>query len=197
MRPLFPDENLNFRLITLKEPLKREMIIYLENEASNTPLKPPSRLARIQVVRALQLFELIVDLDSNTIVTSDHLKGRHSYIDSDYMQQVEASCIADGSVQAEIAKLNLPSEATVYVEAWAYATDGENDMSERTTMVSLYFCYITLWSITCYTLPIYHYPLLYILIYYLSPITCSFVYCFLLFISFSLFILIIFNMTFL
>ena len=83
-----------------------------------------------------QLFELIVDIDAAKVVTNQYLKGKHSYIDSDYMTQVEAACIADEQVQNEISKLDLPPEAKVVVEAWAYATDGMNDMSERTTMVS-------------------------------------------------------------
>lgn len=138
VRPLF-QQDVNFRVITLKEPLKKDMVAYLDKEHRKQPAVPPPREARVQVVVQVeknQLFELIVDIDAAKVVTNQYLKGKHSYIDSDYMTQVEAACIADEQVQNEISKLDLPPEAKVVVEAWAYATDGMNDMSERTTMVS-------------------------------------------------------------
>ena len=132
----------NFRFITLKEPLKKRMVSYLEclhANKSTTDVKPP-REARVQVVISPsgvnQLYELIVDLGDGRIIKEEHLIGKHSYIDSAYMQEVEAACMADSQVQAEIEKLKIPDGATVCVEPWAYATDGVEDMSKRTTMVS-------------------------------------------------------------
>lgn len=118
------------------------MIPYLEKEHRRQPVgHVPTRYARVEVVvkggrGENQLFELIVDLDSDKVVQKQHQKGKHSYIDSDYMQEVERACLADEGVKAEIKTLNLPPEATVVVEAWAYATDGMNDMTDRLTMVS-------------------------------------------------------------
>lgn len=83
-----------------------------------------------------RLFDLNVDLDSNKIITEMELHGKHSHIDSGYMGEVEAVCLADSRVQEEIKLLDLPEGSTVIVEPWAYATDGMNDMTERTTMVS-------------------------------------------------------------
>lgn len=82
-----------------------------------------------------EMVELLIDLDAASVVKKEHLVGKHPYIDSAYMQAVEKACRADPRVQAEIEKLKLPSGATVVIEPWAYATDGMNDMSERTTMV--------------------------------------------------------------
>lgn len=142
VRPLFCEHSINFRVITLKEPLKWEMIKYLEEEhASGRPqlLQPPPRQARCQVIVTKlgksEFRELTVNLDESTIASNTHLPGRHSYIDSQYVQAVEKACRADPRVQHEIDTLKLPENARVIVEAWAYATDGENDMSERTTMV--------------------------------------------------------------
>lgn len=103
----------------------------------------PTRHARIEVVvqgsgSENHLFEIIVDLDADKVVQKQYLEGKHSYIDSDYMQAVEKACLADENVQTEIRSLNLPAEATVVVEAWAYATDGLNDMTERLTMASIF-----------------------------------------------------------
>lgn len=118
------------------------MIPYLEQEHLGQEVSHvPTRHARIEVVvqgsgGENQLFEIIVDLDVDKVVQKQHLEGKHSYIDSDYMQAVEKACLADENVQTEIRSLNLPAEATVVVEAWAYATDGLNDMTERLTMAS-------------------------------------------------------------
>lgn len=102
--------------------------------------KRPTRIARVQVVlpgdSAARFVELWVDLDQAVIIKKEYLVGKHPYIDSDYMQAVEKVCIEDPRIQEQIALLELPPGATVIVEAWAYATDGLNDMSQRTTMVS-------------------------------------------------------------
>lgn len=130
-------------MITLKEPAKAEMVPFLENQG-DVVSKRPTRMARVQVsVREgdrNKFIELWVDLDHSSILKNEHLIGKHPYIDSDYMQAVEKSCMADPRIQEQISHLQLPDGATVIVEAWAYATDGTNDMSQRTTMVS----YITM-----------------------------------------------------
>ncbi|THC91015.1 hypothetical protein EYZ11_009523 [Aspergillus tanneri] len=143
VRHALPGENPNFRFITLKEPQKQDMIQFLEREHCHLPLYAhPPRVARVQVVvqgsGSTNLVELLVDLDSSTIIKQDDLVGKHSYIDSAYMQSVEKACMADERVQQEIQKLDLPIGASVIVEPWAYATDGMNDMSDRTTMCWFY-----------------------------------------------------------
>lgn len=127
----------NFRYITLQEPPKREAVPYLETPTSELR---PARTARVQIIipendKTHALQELIVDLDNNTVVKKIPLKGKHSYIDPEFMQAVEKVCLADEQVQTEIAKLHLPSGSTVCVEPWAYATDGMNDMTQRVSMV--------------------------------------------------------------
>lgn len=141
IRPRYSEHQINFRVITLKEPSKCQMIKYLdaEHESTAVPPQPPCRLARCQIIVTRQgrteFRELIVNLNECAITSDTHLVGKHSYIDSDYMQAVEKACRADPRVQKQIDTLKLPDNAHVIVEAWAYATDGENDMTERTTMV--------------------------------------------------------------
>lgn len=141
VRREFPAQTPNFRVITLKEPAKGQMIPFLndQNRGGNSS-KRPARTARVQVVLpddwAARFVELWVDLDRAVITKKEHLVGKHPYIDSDYMQAVEKACIEDPRIQEQIALLELPAGATVIVEAWAYATDGLNDMSQRTTMAS-------------------------------------------------------------
>ena len=102
----------------------------------------PARVARVQLVirsdqGSNQLIELLVDLGQAAVINQQNMVGKHSYIDSAYMKAVERACIADERVKMEIRSLELPTGATVCVEPWAYATDGMNDMSERTTMVGI------------------------------------------------------------
>lgn len=111
-----------------------------QDQNQNGVEKPP-RCARVQVVLLEgegpgQLYDLLVDLDQSKVVKKEHLPGKHSHIDSGYMRAVEEACRNDPRVQAEIEKLNLPTDSTVCIEPWAYATDGEIDTSQRTTMVS-------------------------------------------------------------
>lgn len=121
---------MNFRVITLKEPPKSELIMYLEAEhRRDHALLDLSRCARVEVLvknskGANGLVELVVDIDEEVVVKQQHLEGKHSYIDSAYMKEVEEACIADPKVQAEIETLDLPEGASVIIEPWAYATDG-------------------------------------------------------------------------
>lgn len=117
------------------------MVQFLEKEHRRQTIgEIPARRARVEVVvkgvnDSNELFELVVDLDTDTVSSKKHLKGKHSYIDADFMKSVEAACLANEEVQAEIRTLKLPTGATVVVEPWAYATDGMNDMTQRVTMV--------------------------------------------------------------
>ncbi|KAE8341812.1 hypothetical protein BDV24DRAFT_150924 [Aspergillus arachidicola] len=142
-RSALPRESPIFRVITLKEPPKQGMIHFLDKEHSGQPLDVrPTRVARVQVVTRSEsknkLIELLIDLDHAAVIKQEHLAGKHSYIDSEYMKSVEQACLADARIQEEIKKLKLPTGATVIVEPWAYATDGMNDMSERLSMCWFY-----------------------------------------------------------
>ncbi|KAJ5127146.1 hypothetical protein N7448_007925 [Penicillium atrosanguineum] len=139
-----PGKSPNFRVITLQEPRKSEMIPFLEKEHfGQSQISRPVRTARVQVtVRgdsgAIEMIELFVDIHSASVIKKEHLAGKHPYIDSAYMQAAEKACRADPRVQAEIEKLKLPLDAMVVIEPWAYATDGMSEMTERTTMCYFY-----------------------------------------------------------
>ena len=83
------------------------------------------------------LFELLVDLDQGKVVAKQHHAGKHSYIDTEFMKSVEKACLADEGVKEQVSTLELPEGSQVVVEPWAYATDGENDMRRRVSMVSV------------------------------------------------------------
>ncbi|EKG20927.1 Copper amine oxidase [Macrophomina phaseolina MS6] len=139
-----PGAKIVFRVITLREPPKQQMTAFLEAEHAGSS-RPPTlaRVAKVQAyvgsVGAKAMFtEFLVNLGGKSILSKKELPGKHSYIDADYMRQVEKACLADPKVLEEIQSLKLPDGATVVVEPWAYATDGMNDMSERTTMCWFY-----------------------------------------------------------
>ncbi|KAF9871482.1 copper amine oxidase [Colletotrichum karsti] len=130
------NEQIFFRAISLAEPPKNEMVEFLDGEHSGSQdLSYPPRRARVQAYINKTLHELIVNLDTASISSKAPLEGRHSYIDTEYMAQVAAACLADSRIQREIETLKLPEGATVVVEPWAYATDGMKDMQDRWTMV--------------------------------------------------------------
>lgn len=151
VRPHFGQhQNVNFRVVTLQEPPKKPMLFFMENP---TPENTPARSARVDVLLGrpvekneesneeeeeehFALFEFLVDLDQGKVVGKQHHRGRHSYIDTEFMKSVERACLADEGVREQVRGLGLPEGAEVVVEPWAYATDGEGDMRRRVTMVS-------------------------------------------------------------
>ena len=111
-----------------------------EEQQSASAIQRPSRTARVQIVIQNssgpdELYELIIDLEMASVTEQHFLEGKHSFTDAAYMEAVEKVCMSDEDVQKEIRLLELPSDATVIVEPWTYATDGMNDMSQRTSMV--------------------------------------------------------------
>ncbi|CAI4212045.1 unnamed protein product [Parascedosporium putredinis] len=142
VRQHLPGCDLNFRAITLREPPKHEALVFLEQEkAGVSGASLPPRCASVQLLKSKQedgprriLVDLIVNLDKGTVLSEEVQEGKHTFIDPDFMQQVEAVCLADARIQAEIRKLELPEGATVCVEPWSYATDGMEDMAQRITM---------------------------------------------------------------
>ena len=141
VRPHFGSQEPSFRVITLQEPPKKDMILFLGSEHGEGSIDhTPTRCARVEVVIKLSeednaLFELLVDLDHDKVLAKQHQRGKHSHADTTFMHQVEAACLADKKVQEQICVLDLPEGSSVIVEPWTYATDGENDMGRRLSMV--------------------------------------------------------------
>ena len=133
-----PSADLIFRVITLWEPPKAEMIPFLDAEhgGKETP-KAPARAAKVQAYVNKAFSEFKIDLDQQAVLGEESLHSRHSHIDADYMRKAELACMANPRVKEQIAALKLPEGATVVVEPWTYGTDGMNDMAERMTMVCL------------------------------------------------------------
>ncbi|GAB1312465.1 hypothetical protein MFIFM68171_02675 [Madurella fahalii] len=131
--------NIIFRIITLWEPPKADMVPFLDMEHGgiNTP-EPPARLAKVQAYVGKTFKEYKVNLNKRAVQSEVKLENRHSHIDGDYMRKAEAACMADPRVKEQVAALKLPEGAIVVVEPWTYGTDGLNDMSKRVTMCWFY-----------------------------------------------------------
>lgn len=141
VRKAFSDGETYFRFITLAEPPKEEMILFLdaEHKGHSSAIRPP-RLATVQVFLGAKrdsehFYELRVNVASGEIVHNERLLGRHPHVDGDDMIETEAACLKDPRVQTAIKDLQLPDGAMVKIEPWTYATDGMNDMSQKITMV--------------------------------------------------------------
>ncbi|EXJ55847.1 primary-amine oxidase [Cladophialophora yegresii CBS 114405] len=144
VRKAFPDSEAYFRVITLAEPPKEEMMVFLDAEHEGQPVgKRPARLATVQVFFGAKrdsehFYELKVNVDSGEIVHKEQLAGRHPHVDGNDMVKTETACLNDPRVQAAIKDMQLPDGAVVKIEPWTYATDGMNDMSQKITMCYFY-----------------------------------------------------------
>ncbi|KAK5275008.1 hypothetical protein LTR99_004281 [Exophiala xenobiotica] len=143
VRDAFPGKDAYFRVITLLEPPKVEMIPFLEAEhGGQQPTSIPARLARVETFLgpkdSSHYYQLKVDVNSGNIVDQKQLIGCHPHVDADDMQMVERECLNDPEVQSAIKAMQLPDGAIVKIEPWTYATDGMNDMSQKITMCYFY-----------------------------------------------------------
>ncbi|KAK4157368.1 copper amine oxidase [Chaetomidium leptoderma] len=134
-----PGSDIIFRVITLWEPPKAEMVVFLDMEhgGKETP-KSPARVAKVQAHVNKTFSEFKVDLGQQAVVSHETLHGRHSHIDGEYMRKAELACMADARVKEQVASLDLPEGATVVVESWTYGPDGMNDITKRMTMCWFY-----------------------------------------------------------
>ncbi|CAI6331814.1 unnamed protein product [Periconia digitata] len=131
-------EKVLFRVITLVEPAKKELISFLDAEHSGSAAPHVTRKAMVHAYIGKAFHEIFVNVDKTEIISHEILRGKHSHVDAAYMAQVEDACLQDDKVQAEIKALELPEGALVIVEPWTYATDGMNDMNSRITMCWFY-----------------------------------------------------------
>ncbi|PGH18130.1 hypothetical protein AJ79_00758 [Helicocarpus griseus UAMH5409] len=147
IKDAYPGHNVIFRVVTLAEPSKAQMIPYLQAERlAVSSSKPPAVVPRPRRIAHVQFYlgdssdfrEVRVDLGSGERLEESKLEGKHSYLDETLMQACEKACLADQGVREAIELLELPEGAVVCVEPWTYGTDGMRDMSRRLIMCYLY-----------------------------------------------------------
>ncbi|EEP82637.1 conserved hypothetical protein [Uncinocarpus reesii 1704] len=136
----YAEKNVIFRVVTLAEPRKVDMIPFLEAEHASKSAIPPCRTAMVQfyLENSSDFREIHVDLSSLKVTKELKLTGKHSYLDPQLMDECEQACLKDEQVQEAIRALQLPEGAVVCVEPWTYGTDGMHDMSKRILMCYFY-----------------------------------------------------------
>ncbi|KAL5392802.1 hypothetical protein DPSP01_000501 [Paraphaeosphaeria sporulosa] len=131
--------DVHFKVVTLQEPPKAEVVPYLEAEHSGTQLPPVSRRAFINYyIRNTNKFhEAIVDLQSGRVLHNVQLGPFvHANGDGEEIVRIEKIALEDQGVKDAIAKLELPEGTVVISDPWIYGSDGVND-EER-----LYQCFL-------------------------------------------------------
>ncbi|KAF2711489.1 hypothetical protein K504DRAFT_427950 [Pleomassaria siparia CBS 279.74] len=133
--------NLQFKVVTLEEPPKNEVLRYLDAEHSKQPLPSISRRAFLNYyIRNTNKFhEAIVDLSTGRVL-HNVLLGAFVHANSDGAEivAIEKLIFENEHVQAAIAKLELPKGTVVISDPWIFGSDGVNDEDR------LYQCFLYL-----------------------------------------------------
>ncbi|CUM63850.1 uncharacterized protein PRCAT00001435001 [Priceomyces carsonii] len=129
-----------FRTIDVLEPLKDEMIPFLEAQLKGlkTPTRPDRRIkVYYYIVKRQSFFKAIVNLDTNTVESTLKIpKGIQLGIDMDEAVEIEDACNSHPLVLAELERLNLPKNARIYNDPWNYGTDNRDET------MRLFQCYM-------------------------------------------------------
>ncbi|KAL4916401.1 copper amine oxidase [Aspergillus aurantiobrunneus] len=140
LQAAFPGVTLRYKKIDLQEPIKAEVVPYIEAERFGKPLpRKPTRLLQVLFHRmdTGAFFKGLLNADAKNIVYVKELpKDIQGPVDTDELIGIEQLCLSHPAVQKEIAKLQLPPGATVCNDPWIYGCDDPNE-SRR-----LFQCYM-------------------------------------------------------
>ncbi|EOO03406.1 putative copper amine oxidase 1 protein [Phaeoacremonium minimum UCRPA7] len=116
-----------FKVVTLLEPAKAELIPYLSAEKSGqTPTDIDRRAFVVYYLKNTdKLHEAVVNL-SNNVVESNVRLGPfiHANGDGEEIVAIEKVLLEHPDVLAELAKLELPEGSVVVSDPWIYGSDG-------------------------------------------------------------------------
>ncbi|KAI8675694.1 Amine oxidase [Fusarium keratoplasticum] len=125
---------LRFKVITLDEPRKQDLIPYLEAERLGDLLPtPPNRKAYVyfHTLDDHKFHRGVVNITTNTVEVDQILEGIQGPADADEQIEIEEVCNVHPVVLAEIEKLKLPPNARVLNDPWGYGTDDASIKSDR------------------------------------------------------------------
>ncbi|KAJ9496392.1 hypothetical protein H2202_008055 [Exophiala xenobiotica] len=141
LRSVWPSNiDLRFKVITLDEPAKKQMVPYLEAEHSGAPLPQIPRKSFVSYyIRNTERFhEAVVNLTTGQVDSNVRLgPNMHGNGDYDEILQVEKNALEDEGVKEALKKLQLPEGTVVCADPWIYGSDGIND-DDRLYQVFLY-----------------------------------------------------------
>ncbi|KAF2101556.1 hypothetical protein NA57DRAFT_34414 [Rhizodiscina lignyota] len=131
VKSVWPSQtDIHFKVVTLHEPPKADVIPYLEAEHSGRPLPFIARKVFVNYyIRNTNRFhEAIVNLSNGTVERNVRLGANvHANGDGDEIVAIENAALADEGVKAELQKLQLPEGAVVISDPWIYGADGVDD----------------------------------------------------------------------
>ncbi|KAF8861000.1 hypothetical protein BDZ45DRAFT_619172 [Acephala macrosclerotiorum] len=131
IKGLWPSNtDLQFKVITLQEPSKAELVPFLaaEHGGQLTPIVERKSFVVYYIRNTDKLHEAIVNLSLGKVERNVRLGPNiHSNADGDEIVNVERIALEDKQVKAEIAKLQLPEGTVVISDPWIYGSDGVNE----------------------------------------------------------------------
>ncbi|KAI9816609.1 MAG: hypothetical protein M1827_001742 [Pycnora praestabilis] len=131
IKDLFPPQtDLQFKAITLEEPEKAEVVLYItaEHEGQRTSSIDRRSFVSYYIRNTDKLHEAIVNLTQSQVESNVRLGPNiHSPADGAEIIMVEKLALEDEGVKAEIAKLQLPEGTVVISDPWIYGSDGIED----------------------------------------------------------------------
>ncbi|KAJ1709175.1 copper/topaquinone oxidase [Aspergillus flavus] len=132
---------LDFRSVSLFEPDRSEMEIFLEVEHAGKDLTKAVRPAREAVIvyylgSEMHLYEAIVDITNSKLVENVSLPaGTFANMSTGDVTRAVEACMGLPAVQKEIERLKIPREGVV-CEPWPYGSDKHHDGKRK------YQCYM-------------------------------------------------------
>ncbi|PYI27693.1 copper amine oxidase [Aspergillus indologenus CBS 114.80] len=127
----FPGVKLRYKKIDIQEPIKSEVVPYIEAERLGQPLPPkPTRLLQVLFHRldTGAFLKALLNAGTRSIVFAKELpKDVQAPVDADELEEIERLCLNHPAVQAEVAKLQLPAGVTVCNDPWIYGRDDPNE----------------------------------------------------------------------
>lgn len=135
----FPGATLRYKAIDIQEPLKGDVIPFIEAERTGSRLpKKPARIVYSLFHRldTGALLKGIINLDAKKILLAKELpRGVQGPVDVDEMIEIEELCLKHPAVLAEIEKMKLPKGITVCNDPWIY---GRDDQTEQRRLFQCY-----------------------------------------------------------
>jgi primary-amine oxidase len=152
----FEGVSLRYKVIDIREPIKSEVIPYIEAERNGSSLPPkPARIAYSLFHRldTRKLQKALISLDTKRVISVKELPNSiQGPVDIDELIEMEQVCLQHPAVLAEIKKMALPRGITVCTDPWIYGTDDELE-TRRLTQFYMYLVEVDHPQSNHYSLP--------------------------------------------
>ncbi|EZF35299.1 copper amine oxidase [Trichophyton mentagrophytes] len=127
----FPGVALRYKVIDLQEPIKKDVVPYIEAERLCVSLpKKPARLlmAMFHRLDTKSFMKALINIDTRVLLHVKEIpKDLQGPCDADELIEMEQLCLEHPAVKAEVEKMKLPPGVTVCSDPWIYGTDDPNE----------------------------------------------------------------------